>query len=88
MFTNHYSNFVALSQKLVITFDPFGGGVETRPAAGKKGAPEGAPEPVDILWITMWITFRQKGSPPVESDPPSDGAITPLAGVIASPWRG
>lgn len=84
MFTNHYFNFVALSQKLVITFDPFGGGAETRPVAGKKGATEVAPEPVDILWITLWITIRQKGSSPVESDPSGPAVIAPSAGVLAS----
>lgn len=87
MFTNYYFNFVALSQKLVIVFDPFGGGVKTRPVAGKKGAPEGAPEPVDILWITLWITIRQKGSSPVESAPSSGGVIAPSTGVIASSGR-
>ena len=85
MLTNHYSNFVALSQKLVITFDPL---VETRPAAGKKGAPEGALEPVDILWITLWITIRQKGSSPVESDPSSGGVIATSGTVIASSGLG
>ena len=88
MLTNHYSNFVALSQKLVITFDPLEEGVETRPAAGKKGAPEGALEPVDILWITLWITIRQKGSSPVESDPSSGGVIATSGTVIASSGLG
>lgn len=58
--------------------------METRPVAGKKGAPEGAPEPVDILWITLWITIRQKGSSPVESDPSGGAVIAPSDGVLAS----